>query len=52
MASSEFQPHLYHHHRSTQQQPVTTQVDLSFDEVANLFPFPIAEAAATLGNVL
>lgn len=37
------------HARSTQQQPITAQVDLSFDEVANLFPFPIAEAASTLG---
>ncbi|KAI5083353.1 hypothetical protein GOP47_0003096 [Adiantum capillus-veneris] len=43
--SSEYVPHS----RSTQQQPVTAQVDLSFDEVANHFPFPIAEAASNLG---
>lgn len=42
---SEYVPHT----RSTQQQPVTAQVDLSFDEVANHFPFPIAEAASNLG---
>lgn len=43
--TSDYMPHT----RSTQQQPVTAQVDLSFDEVANLFPYPIAEAASTLG---